>query len=175
AGGRGSMKATTAQRRRKGFCLTGRRGGGLFKDVVDRARTRPDRARSPLHRARTSRDRVRRFLIGRAAGRRRFDQFLFGLGGSLMSLTGAQRFVSRLTALLAAADSARCPVPPEGTALTRTGRGVWGSRYLPAPPAAQAGTWPPRSKRATRRLGARAGPPYGCERAELGLPPTPPH
>jgi hypothetical protein len=92
----------------------------------------------------------------------RLHDSLFGLGGSLLSLTGGQRFVSRLTALLAAADSERCPVPPEGTAHTLTGRGVWGGRYHAAPPAAQAGSWPPRTKRATRRTGAHR-PSYGCE------------
>src|SRR5262249_20936969 len=67
-----------------------------------------------------------------------------------------QRFVSRLTALLAAADSARCPVPSEGIALTRTGRRR-GQSLPPAPPSAQAGPWLPRAKRATPDAGARPG------------------
>ena len=68
-----------------------------------------------------------------------------------MSLKGARRFVSRLTALLAAADSERCPAPPEGAALTLTGRGRLGQSFPSAPDAAQAGPWLPRTKWATRR------------------------
>ena len=103
--------------------------------------------------------------VGRPGlGRAAHPNQMFGLGGSLMSLTGAQRFVLRLTALLAAADSERCPAPPEGVALTLTGRGRWVSRTNPTPAAAQAGQRPPRPERAARRPGARAGAANGCER-----------
>src|SRR5262249_8072009 len=52
--------------------------------------------------------------------------------------------VSRLTALLAAADSERCPALLAGVAFTLTGRGRRASRCHPAPDAAQAGSWLPR-------------------------------
>ena len=67
------------------------------------------------------------FAAGATAGlcptRAPVAQLWRSLVGSPMSLKGAWRFGLRLTALLAAADSERCPKPPEGVAFTRTGRG----------------------------------------------------
>src|SRR5262249_22743715 len=63
------------------------------------------------------------------------------LGGSLLSPKADSGSVSRLTAY-AAADSARCPVPPEGIVLTRTGRRR-GQSLPPAPPSAPGHVAPP--------------------------------